>query len=327
MMLSALNATDGGIIDVTTLTDDNIAQLNGKRVARLNGYDVICKGCQRPAHLVRNHHKTVFFRHDPGSGSCILNELMHRCGGESEEHIIAKCTLIKALRSLGSWDAQPEQLHEYNGDAVTVDVEAIYEETPSHEFQGSFAWEVQMSHQTAGEFQYRTQNIRQITGYTPLWLTPHVNAVGDTVAMICDPKAEFIVDRLLTSYEPEIASPPLPVDRVVKSVHRKTPGHRWHATADGSYKVTDINAFNNRFTVSRPKPATQAKSDDHIDTGCRRSDQWKPIEIPMPFAGAGSHTCGACGSTIDGNPWGFTFDPPLHQHCFQQRQNLYNRSA
>lgn len=322
MMLTALNATDGAVLDVTDMAPQQVYELNGKRIARRHGYDLICKGCHRPAHLVRNHHGHLFFRHDPGLGSCILNELT-RHGGESEEHINAKLVLVEALRSLSHWHVEPEQRHDDNGETIIIDVAAHYGDEPSHDAQGDFAWEVQLSPQTSGEFHERTNTIRRVSGHQPRWLTPHRIAVGELPAIICDRTAQVINDRLMWSYEPRIELPPAPVPTIVKSIHKRNRGHRWfpmldHSTDTRPYYVVSEDAFRNG---RRPRNERRNPTESGTDTPCTRQ-AFVPVEIDMPHLGAGEHICSACGIEVDA-PWGFSFDPPLCKECFQRRQDRY----
>lgn len=333
MMLTALNANTGDIIDITTLAAPQIDDLNGKRVAQRHGYDVICKGCHRPSHLVKNHHHTVFFRHNPGTGNCILNELS-RGSSESEEHLQAKAALAQAFRSLGGWDAQLEQLHNLDGDVVEIDVATRYLNTPTHDAQGAYAWEVQLSPQTAGEFTLRSNEIRRISGHRVTWLTPHATPVGRNAAMICDPKAQLIVARLLTSTDPWITTPPTPVDKIVKSVHRARPGHHHHEMLDQygeerTYHIVDIADWRTGTTPDTRRTHSGGAHNEPADTRCQR-----PLEAPAARPAAPStpatlalNTCDECGKGVV-NPWGFGSDPPRCKECFIARPHLYfNKTA
>lgn len=330
MMLTALNANTGDIIDITALADPQIDELNGKRVAVRHGYDVICKGCLRPSHLVKNHHHTVFFRHNPRTGNCILNELS-RGSSESEEHLQAKATIARAFRDLGGWEAQLEQLHNLDGDVVEIDVATRYINAPTHNAQGAYAWEVQLSHQTAGEFTMRSSEIRRISGHRVTWLTPHSTSVGGNAAMICDPKAELIVARLLTSTDPWIAAPPTPVEKVVKSVHRSRPGHLHHEMLDQygeerSYHIVDIADVR---SGAHAKPSrTHDVASDAVDTPCDRPlELHEPqFEPDQPASSFPLHECAECGTGVDA-PWGFSSDPPRCKECFIRRPHYYLRGA
>lgn len=318
MMLVAVNANDRRLLDLTSLSAADVDRLNGKRVARRHGFDVVCQGCHRPAHLVRNHHGTVFFRHDPGHASdCIITEVVRRGGGESGEHIAAKAQLVTAIRNLSGWHAEPEQRHERDGEVVIADVAAVYGDTPRHTGQGRFAWEVQLSPQTTGEFIERTAEFRRVADLRARWLTPHAAHVGAELAMICNAEATHIVERLLLSYEPEIASPPLLVGQVVKSVHRARPGHRWFQRGDaGPWYVAHIDAF------GRPLPRRQREDNRSGSTGEHAPCLRTPVEVPwtqieLDFTHPDDeHHCASCDKPVAA-PWGSKFDPPLCRKCFE----------
>lgn len=325
-MLTAINSINAELLDVTALSAQEVDRIHGKRVAKSNGVELVCQGCGRTAHLHKNHHGRRYFQHDPGHGSCILEEIIRRGGGESSEHIHGKWQIIDAIRSLKGWAATPE-VH-VDGGAVILDVAADYAGESRHAEQGRFAWEVQVSRQTQGEFRYRSDEIERHADRRVRWLTPFADATGDVLAMICDPGVDHIVDRLYATYEPEVPSSPLPVGQVVNSVHRHRPGHRWYQRGDEygrTWAVAAIDAFDTRRS-STPARGAQAGcptgAPAAVDEPCTREPlpAWKPPDVHQPYLDTGEHNCAECGAFVL-EPWGFNFDPPMCQTCFQKRQD------
>jgi hypothetical protein len=233
--------------------------------------------------------------------------------------------IIQGIRSLRGWTAEPEVV--VADGAHRLDVLAEYGNEPKHSEHGRFAFEVQLSHQTRGEFRYRTDEIQRLTGCRVRWLTPFADAVGDVQAMICDPDAEMIVDRLYITYEPEVMAPPTAVSRIVSSVHRRHQKHLWHQRGDGYggriWVVTSIEAWDRGPVPDPPSaPSTKLSDPTAIDEPCIREPKpgWNAPKTHYPYLDSGEHICAVGGEFVH-EPWGFSFDPPLCKKHFQERQD------
>lgn len=330
MMLTAENAADGTVIDLTrfVIRDPVIRKMNGQHNARRNGYALLCRGCQRPAHLVLNHHETMFFRHNPGTGrACILEEAARLGAGQSEAHITGKALLAGAIRDLTGWSADLEQRYDRAGDTVIVDVAASYEGEAVHTEQGLYAWEVQLAPQAEGAFYDRTTVIERTSGRRVRWLTPHAATAGTTVSMICSPEATHIVDRVLESIEPPVPSPAFELGRLVRAIHRTHPGYLWFQGGEfGEWLIANRNAFGGLAddpTLARRRHRGHYNTvRDQLDELCTRPrievECWSPPIVE--YHDYGPNRCAICGEPID-RRWGFGADPPQCEECFRRVQS------
>jgi uncharacterized protein YkuJ len=218
VMLTARDEDSGRILDLTALSDDERSKMHGHRTARRHGYGPVCKHCGQGVHMVVNHHRTAFWRHNPGMATrCVLAEVS--AAGESAEHLDGKVAIVGALRSLRGWSAEPERRFERNGELVIVDVYAEHEQPEPH--QTPTAWEVQMSPQTGGAFTLRSDERQRVAGIGTSWITPHDDALGRHQGIIVDRTAQLIVGRLYAS--PYTLEPlaPMPTGAFVKAVARR----------------------------------------------------------------------------------------------------------
>jgi hypothetical protein len=332
MMLTAMNAGDQTLIDLTrfTIRDPAVRAMNGQRNARRNGYDLICRGCQRPVHLVLNHQGTMFLRHNPGEGrGCVLDEAARISAGQSPEHIAGKALLVGAIRDLTGWTAELEQRYDHTDGTVVVDVAATYSGPPQHDEQGLYAWEVQLASQSEGMFYDRTTTIERVSGRRARWITPHTAHAGATVAMICNPAATHIVDRVFESIEPEIKSDAVEIDRMIKAIHRRHPSHLWYQGGEfGEWHIAHRDALGGR--VDDPT-LRRRRYRGHYNTAADRADvlctrppltAWSPPTVD--YQDNGPNNCAICGKPVE-HPWGFSGDPPQCKECFQSVQSRYLR--
>lgn len=324
--LSCINEVNMAVVDLVGLDKSVLSQLDGQRVARRNGYHLICKGCYGPVHLVLNHHGRAFFQHNPGRAErCILEELQRRNhGGRSEAHIAAQFALTTSFRSMKHWSATDELYHTLDGDLVYVDVAADYDGEPRHIGQGRYAWEVQISSQTLGEFEARTENIRRISDRRPAWLTQQSSRVNGLMAMICDDDAKFVTDRVYLDQALETPAPPVPVGKMIKAVHRHHPEYQWmRHGSDGPWVFIDRDAWGKSTAPTSSKGSRPpAAAEPFTDEPCRREPLREISERPgLTPAINWPQRCEICNKSVGPRgPWGFSFDPAMCFECFDKRQ-------
>lgn len=257
VMLTARDEDSGRILDLTALSDAERNKMHGHRTARQHGYGPVCKHCGQGVHMVVNHHRTAFWRHNPGMATrCVLAEVS--AVGESAEHLDGKVAIVSALRSLRGWSAEPERRFERNGELVIVDVFAEHERPEAH--QAPTAWEVQMSPQTRGGFTLRGDERRRVAGVQTAWVTPHDDALADNQGIVVDQTARQVIGRIYASPYTLEPLPPMPTGAFVTAVarrHRRLwwtdsgEERRWIAYPPESIAATGIPRRSGPSTSSR----------------------------------------------------------------------------
>lgn len=257
MMLTAIDASTGSVLDLTLMDERHRDAVHGARTARRNGYDVVCRGCGQPVYFVRNHHHTEFWRHGhDGARTCLLSEFR---SNESSEHLEAKLGVVTALRGL-SWEARPEETF---GTDCRVDVYATHPKPADH--QTPFAWEIQLSRQTHGDFTERTRRIRDAAGCTVSWLTPFDAELDGHQGIVTDDRCRMVVGRLHA--EPDEFSPrlePMELRQFVKAVARRSRTLLWSASGHGGRFIA--------YPVTWAKPGTPAPIRTAASAGGRPVD-------------------------------------------------------
>jgi hypothetical protein len=266
MMLTAFDAASATVLDITAMNLEQRDQVHGRRTARRNGYDIICRECARPVFFVHNHHQTEFWRHGPdGARTCLLSGITI---GESIEHYEAKVAIVTALRDLTGWTAKPEHRFTLEDERVILDVYGEHTHPAPH--QTPVAWEVQLAHQTHGDFTERTQRIARVAGVHTNWVTPLDEQLDGHQGIVTNHTAELVVARLYTAPDEDAPPlPPMPLPQFIKAVSTRHPKLRWSASGE-----------NNRFiayprdsvgnTPTRPKPAPQLGTLEVEDRQCAR---------------------------------------------------------
>jgi len=257
-MLTALNATTGLVLDVTALAVEERDAIHGARTARTNGYDIVCRQCHRPSHLVLNHKGNAFFRHNPGETSaCILSEFGRR---ESTEHLAAKIAIIEAHRALKGWTAEAERRFEVGGELVVVDVFASPEDPD--EFRVPTSWEVQVSPQPHGVTVERTNQRRRVTGTRTAWVTPHETTLGRNLGLITDPKVLHVVKGLYETSELLDPLPNMPVGEFIRATQGKRRRLIWtDAGLGGEWVAYQPGGEALPTTKPRSRPAKKTMED------------------------------------------------------------------
>lgn len=250
-MLTALNATTGLVLDVTTLTPEERDAIHGAQTARRNGYDIVCRQCHRPGHLVLNHKGNAFFRHNPGETSaCILSEFGRR---ESTEHLAAKIAIIEAHRALKGWTAEAERRFEVDGELVVVDVFASPDDPD--EFRVPTSWEVQVSPQPHGVTVERTSQRRRVTGTRTAWVTPHEATLGRNLGLITDPKVLHVVKGIYETPELLDPLPDMPIGDFIRATQGKRRRLIWtDAGFEGEWVAYQPGGEAAPAAKSRPRP-------------------------------------------------------------------------
>lgn len=272
MMLTALDAVTGDVLNVLALSMEQRDRAHGARTARRNGLEIVCRGCGQPAHLVLNHRGTAFWRHGPnGARQCIVNQFH---SNESPEHLAAKVNVYTALKA-HDWDAKPE---EFFGECQ-VDVYATHPRPAPH--QTPMAWEVQLSRQTHGTFTERTERISRAAECAVNWLTPFDAELGTNQGIVTDERCRLVVGRLHA--EPDEDSPrlePMELSGFVKAVsaHRRT--LLWAASGHGgrfiAFPVSWAGA-----TTKRPSAPSAATEVAHSwDKACERESSTPSTSPP-----------------------------------------------
>jgi len=322
MMLTALETRTWVIIDLTAIDDRKRQEIHGVRNRKRHGHDLVCKMCHRPVHPRQNHHGRMYFAHDPGRGECVLAELARHNGGMTPEHMNGTANVAAALRKLQGWQAALERVHPIGDTYVRFDVEATYTGSRRHERQRSAAFEVQLAPITTGEVDERSERGTTASGLPVYWLTPHLDRVGDHEAMICDPGASMINDRILLDYEPHIPSAPLPIDTVIRSVFRPAPGHRWFQAGEyGEFYVVHIDAFGSREPPGLRFRQRGAGHWEVEDRDCDRDPvlpgaRLEPPQIPRERPWMWTQTCCKCDRPIP-FPYGGNLDGPHCLDCWE----------
>jgi hypothetical protein len=301
MMLTALNANTGDVLDLTAMTAEQRDLVHGVRTAQRSGFDIICRQCEHRVGLVRNHHRTEFWRHAPLAGrACILSEF-HQ--SESPEHFGAKVTIATALRDLTGWVVDPERPFGVDGDIAVIDVYAHHINPAPHQLP--VAWEVQLSHQTRGTFVERTTRIARAAGAYASWVTPFDQQLGGIQGIVTDARAEMVVGRIYT--EPDESSaplPPMPLAEFVKAVSRKHRRLMWSASGeDDRFIAYPIEAVE-RVPRRHPSAPGTLTPDDRA---CDRALVARPVAAALPFAPrdypireTAGDACERCGTSTDG---------------------------
>lgn len=250
-MLTALEAKAGRILNLVELDQRTRDEVHGIRVAKRNGYDIVCRQCEHGVHYVVNQLGRAFWRHNPGNASrCIFDSIKT---GESQFHIAAKYTIAKTLGGLGGWTATPEQRFELDGESIITDVYAEHSSPAIH--QAPTAWEVQLSKQTEGEFIHRAEQRQRVAGCRTAWVTPHADALGRTLGVISDPTGERVVARLFTNPYDDVPLPPMPLGVFVNKVARRR----------GHFLWTDTGV--SRSWIAYPADSADAKRSKRRDQG------------------------------------------------------------
>lgn len=260
LMLTALDEKSSRVLNIVAMTQPELDSVHGRRVAQRHGYDIVCKQCNGPVHLVVNQHHTAYWRHDPGAGrTCLLTQVT--TGHESPEHLAAKYAIARALHSLGGWTTEPERRFQRDGDLVIVDVFAEHTNPAIH--QPATAWEVQMSPQTRGDFVSRTEQIRRVARLRAAWVTPHDDALAEQLGIIIDPSATHVVDRVYTAPDEAVRVDPIPTGEFVKAVARHRPTLLWAQA--GEYRrwiAFPPSAAGTHPTKPKPPRPTPTHRDD-----------------------------------------------------------------
>lgn len=249
-MLTALDVNNDHVLDLTAMNQADRDAIHGTRAAKRNGHDIVCRQCQRPAHLVINQLGNAFFRHNPGEGAtCILSEFGR---GESTEHLAAKLAIVQAHRALTGWTAEPERRFEADGELVVVDVFATPDNPGQHRV--ATAWEVQVSHQPHGTTVERTETRRRLTGARTAWATPHEATLGTTLGIITDPTVTHVIKGLWETPDFHNPLPPMTVDGFIRSTQATTPRLIWaQAGLDNEWVAYP------RSSVSSATPTTASR--------------------------------------------------------------------
>lgn len=275
MMLTALDARQGRILNLVELDQRTRDEVHGVRVARSNGYDLVCRQCEHGVHLKVNHLGRSYWQHNPGNASrCILDSIKT---SESPEHFAAKYAIAKSIGMLKGWTAMPEQRFELAGEVVIPDVYAKHASPAAH--QAATAWEVQLSKQTRGDFIHRTDERLRVVGCRTAWVTPHGDALGNTLGVVSDPTGERIVGRLFTNPYDDVPLPPMPLDQFVNKVARRR-GHFVWADAGANnewiaYPSESIDAERTRPRVGNTRTVLEEADD-------RLCDRPAPTRPPTP---------------------------------------------
>lgn len=295
-MLTAFDAKSERILNLVEFDQKSRDEMHGIRVARSNGYDIVCRQCEHGVHLRTNHRGRWYWQHNPGNGSrCILDSIK---SGESEYHIAAKYAIAKTLSVLGGWKAIPEQRFERDGDVVVVDVYAVHAKPATH--QAPTAWEVQLSKQTSGDTLHRTEERLRVAGCRTTWVTPHEDALGRALGVVSDPKGERVVGRLFTSpYDDAVPLPPMPLGRFVNKVAKRRGHFLWADVGDDRSWIaypadSATTVIRRRDTVgpvtrdtpaddrlcARPAPAYPAVPEPHVEPERRPDLYEEPLSQP-----------------------------------------------
>lgn len=266
VMLTARNATSGSILDLTALPESLRERMHGRKTARHNGIEPVCKHCAGGVHLVVNHHGRAFWRHDAGTArTCLLAEVG---GGESEDHVGAKAAITGALRALTGWSATPEERFERDGDVVVVDVYATPDRSEAHRVPT--AWEVQLSTQSYGEFMDRTAQRRRVADCRTAWVTPHGPALRDVLGVVSNSHATQIIDRIYESPYSTANLPPISLDHFVRGVAAKRPKLLWSQSGqDGEWIAYPSNSVGNVPVAESRRSERRGNSGDE-DRACDR---------------------------------------------------------
>ena len=265
MMTSAINERQGNLVSVVDMTVDQRNRLHGRRVATRNGYDMICRGCHGPVHLVCRGNR-MFWRHNPGArAACIFGDF--EPNGEGEAHFAAKLGLAKALSSLTGYTVDCERTFTDGDDTVRADVYAE-NENPAGEHQRPMLWEIQLSSQTHGRFIDRTEQAKRVAGRPRAWLTPHGTDLGDVRGIVTDRHAIKVTDRLYTDPYMTAPMPEMDVSAWARFVARRRPKLLWSQSGDnGEWIAYPPHANTVAPVTAEPDPAT---IDVPIDRECYR---------------------------------------------------------
>lgn len=321
MMLTALNAATGDVLDLTAMTAEQRDLVHGVRTARRSGYDIVCRQCESRVGLVRNHHHTEFWRHAPQAGrACILSQFHQN---ESPEHFGAKVTIATALRGLTGWVVDPERRFDDAGDIAIIDVYAHHTSPAAH--QRPVAWEVQLSYQTHGDFVERSDRIERAAGAYASWITPFDQQLGGVQGIVTDNRAEMVVGRIYTEPDEDSAPlPPMPLAQFVKDVSRKHRRLMWSASGEDDRFIAYPIEAAERIPRRHPSAPGTLTADD------RACDRVPVVALPparpfmarddYPIGETADDACPTCGTSSVGirRLLSFGFTPHPCQFCRPQ---------
>ncbi len=266
MMLTALDANTGRILNLVELDQRTRDGVHGIRVAKSNGYDIVCRQCEHGVHLKINHLRRAYWQHNPGNATrCILDSIKT---GESQFHIAAKYTIAKSLGRLSGWTATPEQRFELDGEFVITDVYAQHAAPAGH--QAPTAWEVQLSKQTSGDFIHRSEQRLRIAGCRTAWITPHADALGKALGVVSDPTGERVVARLFTNPYDDVPLPPMPLEQFVNKVARSRGHFLWTDTGEGRTWIAYPGDSTDANRSKRGNESSPGLTQDDEDRLCQR---------------------------------------------------------
>ena len=285
MMLTCLDERSGEIINLSTLSAEDLDRIHSAKKRQDVGIDSVCKGCHHPVHLVHHPCGSWYWRHNRGRPhDCSQVEFNH---SESAEHHRGKLLIAQGLNGLQGWSVEPERHGSKGGTDVFVDVFAERTEDAVHALQVDTAFEVQLSPQSTGDFVARTASIREVTGAQAVWATPHAASLDSVCGLIVDGSAAMVVDRAYTHVDQEAALDPLALDRAVRGIWGGR--RRYEFAQSGDIISTDPRARPPWIVWTRGQgaPRTVARrvrpTDVPIDRDCDRPEALTSVtEIRRP---------------------------------------------
>jgi hypothetical protein len=303
-MLTALDAASDGVIDLTAMSPEQRDMVHGQSVARRHGRNIVCRHCKQPAHLAHLKRSDAWFwKHNPGAASrCLLADVYPN--GQSEEHFAAKLAIVKTLRLMTGWNAEPERRFGQDDEAVIPDVYAWHDQPSPH--QRPIAWEVQLAPQTHGEFIDRTERTRRIGGVRTAWVTPYDDDLDQQMGIVTDSTGSIVTGRIYDAPDEERQMDPMPLGEFVRRWAATLPDLVW---ADAGFRNRWI-AFPAAAATTTPRSAIQrlhpfASNSPAVDLeACRRPSAQERLTAlcvgpPRPGGSSGD----TCGLTTDGGPY------------------------
>lgn len=271
-MVTAMNAADGSIIDLTQdrwTREERNEKLDGKRARSRHHIDSVCRECGGGVHYHTNAHGSFWWQHNPGEARrCLTRDI--KPNGESDEHYAAKFAVTRTLR-LNGWEADPERTFQKGGRIVRPDVHAWHEHSPvAH--QRPTDWEIQLTHQGPGDFIARTEEHLEVSGHRTAWVTPFDEELDRQLGVVTDPTGLYVAARVYETASEEVPLTTMTVSEFVAKTQKRRReliwadagyANRWIAYPPGQKPIVD--------TWAAPPPTDPADGDVVIlDRYCAR---------------------------------------------------------